>query len=267
MESMFLENISIWTKIYITVVKMWQGVGLALAEGGGIVVLTDKRDYACGVAIFAQMGNGSFNDYRCVMKKQRCQNIFRFLFVWILAFMVYSFSGCSLARVSRDIEKYGQFRKNDMLHESEILIFPEDLSEAKQVNEYVYLFDTIAWGGTQIYLDVTYDEETFAKEREYWSNYKYDDTVVDDVPPKFDDAYLFNYPTFVFEYQSVEYQYISVIEQECRMIYVYIEIGSDEVIPDEFLPKNYYKNTYGADDEDDGYLFSIKSVHDESWYE
>ena len=203
------------------------------------------------------------------MKKQRCQNIFRFLFVWILAFMVYSFSGCSLARVSRDIEKYGQFSKNDMLHESEILIFPEDLSEAKQVNEYVYLFDTIAWGGTQIYLDVTYDEETFAKEREYWSNYKYDDTVVDDVPPKFDDAYLFHYPTFVFTYNRWEYQYISVIEEECRMLYVYIDAGyAKEIIPDAVLPKNYYKNTQGEDEEQDGYFFDVACGDDDiEWYE
>jgi len=210
----------------------------------------------------------SLDGYRWIVIYQFIKKLRYFIAVLLMVALSFSFCSCGV-RVYTKVEDYGVFFQTKNLYEDDqLLIFPETLENASVVNGYKYLDGYYGFfAGAQIYLDVTYDEETFAKETEYWSNYKYDDTVVDDVPPKFDDAYLFNYPTFVFEYQSVEYQYISVIEQECRMIYVYIEIGSDEVIPDEFLPKNYYKNTYGADDEDDGYLFSIKSVHDESWYE
>ena len=204
------------------------------------------------------------------MIKRYVKQVKRFVAALMTALMCLSLSACG-ERIYVKEEDYGVFFEREQLNlHDELLFFPKNLDSVKFLNKYIYVDGTyaLALGGYQVYLDVTYDEETFVKEIERWSNYKYDYLGIEENSPKFDNAYLFHYPTYVFRYYSDMYQYISIIEQECRMIYVYIESGLDEKIPDEHLPKNYYKNVYGEFEEKDKYCFGVRTSSSQTrWYE
>ena len=211
------------------------------------------------------------------MIKRYVKQVKRFVAALMTALMCLSFAGCAVSCSESGIvftytkaEDYGVFfESKTLVFDDRLLFFPKNLDNIKVLNTYKYLDGYYGlWAGNQVYLDVTYDEETFVKEIERWSNYKYDYLGIEENSPKFDNAYLFHYPTYVFLYRSKEYQYISIIEQECRVIYVYIEAGAKELIPDEHLPKNYYKNVYGEFEEKDGYYFSVRSSSSQiTWYE
>ena len=166
------------------------------------------------------------------------------------------------AKTTKDINRYGEFRENHCLVEKQYVFFPQTLDNVEKVNEYLYVYDTFAGGGHQIYLDVSYSALTFQSEMERWKNYK--DSWYSQ-SPKFDDAVLFNNPTLVFWYWPKHYYgYISFIEEEYRVIYVLIEVGdADILIPESYMPKNYWKNENGGGD---GYLYIIESKSNR-WYE
>ena len=65
------------------------------------------------------------------------------------------------------------------------------------------------------------------------------------------------------------YEYISYIEAENRIIYVYIDYGkADILIPNEFLPKNYYINIGKSEGQKDGYYYSVEGTYSTiHWYE
>ena len=158
----------------------------------------------------------------------------------IIVIFLCLFDNGIFAQTTRDINRYGEFRSLGELHETDYLIFPETLENVKQVNEYIYLYDVIGFGGKQLYLDVTYDDKTFQDEIEYWGDYTYPGTGK---KAKLDKGILFNAPTYVFCYFKISYLYMSFVQEENRIIYVFIDPGeADILIPESYMPKNYYNN-------------------------
>ena len=171
-----------------------------------------------------------------------------------------------------NIKDYGAFFKEwEDFYEIFPAVFPENLEKVQRVNSYIYSGDSFYANEYQIFLDVTYDKETFEKEKKYWAEYVYYFQEEPKNKPKFDDAYLFAHPTYVFYYNyyknhdSHEYIYISIIEEENRMIYVGVRNTEKKhmLIDDEFLPKNYYKNLTS---EDDDYVFAVQ-FSENTWYD
>ena len=56
---------------------------------------------------------------------------------------------------------------------------------------------------------------------------------------------LFNYPTYIAIYRDTRYSYASIIEEEKRIVYVYLEepfydpTREEILVPKIFLPKEY----------------------------
>lgn len=184
---------------------------------------------------------------------------------FIVAVFLALFGDGIFAKTIRNPDDYGTFRRNDTVHETECLIFPETLENVEKVNEYIYSYDSFGLGGTQIYLDVCYDKQTFQYEVEYWGNYTYPSTRK---KAKLDKGVLFNKTTYVFCY-NISYLYISFLEEENRVIYVFIEPGGEMeiLIPQENMPKNYYDNEHGdTANNADKYYYNYAGTLDD-WYE
>ena len=114
--------------------------------------------------------------------------------------------------------------------------------------------------------------QTFQKEIEYWKEYTLQlNTCSCEMKIIFDNAYLFNYPTAIAWYYYKNYTYMSIIEEQNRIIYVVLSVSdanTTPIIPEEFLPKNYHKN---VGKNRDGYelsiLFCPKDIkYNGSWY-
>ena len=169
------------------------------------------------------------------------KSFFQKLFIIIVCLLCCS--SCSMAKVISNPNEYGTFMNNNCLHEYEWIIFPENLDNTKTVNDYKYLYDTILMGGHQIYLDVIYDEDKFQKEIEKLNNFEYSDNVVTKSKFRYDrECKLFNYPTYIAIYMKGCFSYASILREENKIIYVYIESGDEDLlIPEEYLPKEYHR--------------------------
>ena len=86
---------------------------------------------------------------------------------------------------------------------------------------------------------------------------------------KYDDCFLFNYPTFVAEYNSIgDYQYASIVnESERRIIYVFLYAEAEKKkgnISNNYLPKNYSETM----SEYSNYRYSINNlIKEDKWYD
>lgn len=110
---------------------------------------------------------------RCFFRK-------RFINLCMLMVSIFCFCFCSCdsfwvlgAKVNTDINDYGKDFKKYLIEEEFIVIFPENLNNVKHVNAYIFKYDEISFAGDQIFLDITYDDETFEKELAYWAEFEY----------------------------------------------------------------------------------------------
>ena len=155
------------------------------------------------------------------------------------------------------------------LPSEKIPTFPENLEKVETVNNYYFVANFPTWGNTswEIFVDVTYSVENFDLEleriSEFWrTGYSQRSLYFDD------SCMLFNVPTYIAHYDAREYhqryEYISIDEENLRIIYVYLDRPSRQnqrrhyreiVVPLEYQPKNYFNNLDSKSS--DGYYFSI----------
>ena len=177
------------------------------------------------------------------------------------------YSNYSFAKVNSNIEDYGMFRDNGCLREFTWIIFPENLEKVQEVKDYKYLYENFAGTEYQIYLDAVYDSENFEDERERLRNFEYPIRNGYAAKLQFDEAQLFNYPTYIAVYSGGVYSYASIIEEEQRIVYLYIySLNAEIVAPEEFLPKDFSRSR--GEDKDYTYHIAseIENGYDE-WYE
>ncbi len=133
-------------------------------------------------------------------------------------------------------------------------LFPLNLDNIQNVNDFHY--HEYSLSGTEIILDATYTNMKFEKEIERLNTLSYETTIWNSKGRVevnngviFDNAVLFNLPTYITIYNSgyssyLEYEYACIIKEENRIVYVFLKalknekIGMDEL----FLPKDYDYN-------------------------
>ena len=154
------------------------------------------------------------------MKKIFCCVLFCFLLV---------ISGCGKSQKIEDISKYGQF-ESDFRMGTDLL--PIEV-EPQAVNDYQYVCDEGLFSSEQqIFLDCSYDKQTFQQECRRLQNSKnviYDETC-------------FSYPAYILCLGDLETShYVLVDESHNRMIYVYLQLAEidDIVFPKDYLPYGY----------------------------
>ena len=204
------------------------------------------------------------------------KRFFQKLFILLLCLIC--FSSCATTKIITDINEYGNFPPDSSkMSIGDRIIFPENLENVKEVKNYTFVYDYILWDPTQLYLDVIYDDENFQKEIERLNNYdisedsRWDEGSFEfsaDTKFRLDEKMkLFNYPTYISDYAVSGFSYASVIEEEKRIVYVYLECsGIDEekmVVPKIFLPKEYQFVYKGADEYK--YRYSIGSTYTDLW--
>lgn len=158
--------------------------------------------------------------------------------------------------------------------ESGLYIFPEDISEALEVDYFYYTaLDYHSISNILIFTEVTYSEEDYKTEKERLAGLKCEITLSEKEQPVSNSIVysedLFSYPAYVTIYGSnLSYEYALVDEQNNRIIYVYAKMKDlNEIIPDKYLPieaidKNMYENNswdniniYFAEDQNGDYRF------------
>ena len=139
------------------------------------------------------------------------------------------------------------------------------MEKVEKVNRYICGYDKSDYQSSeQIYLDVTYDQQTYNEEMERWQGYSHQWSGKQ---TKIDNGVLFNEQTYVFRYNSHQYQYITFIQEDNRIVYVFISPGDTEIlVPQEYLPKNYLDNEAGDLTKVDGYQYAYENALD-IWYE
>ncbi|MCK9470374.1 MAG: hypothetical protein M0Q88_01315 [Bacilli bacterium] len=212
---------------------------------------------------------------------------FLILGVYLLLSCILLFvSGCDSAGVglyeSSDLSTYKNFGVPTGGGSADIRVFPENLDNIQTINSYYYSANFPSWGRTswEVVLDVKYNEEDFYMELERLENYE--DQNSSKRKLKLDkDCVLFNYPTYIVEYDGrydygQVYNYISIDEDNLRIIYIYINCPSRKnqkrhqyeiKLSSIYLPKNFYKNQDSTTL--DGYYYSIYTTLEDKliWFD
>lgn len=148
--------------------------------------------------------------------------------------------GIIFDKISTDINDIDELEHIFSL--SPLYVFPEKISKEKIVGFIArYGYDEIL----QYYLKIQYSDIEFQEEINRLHN------LVDFISPNevhynfFDkNARLFNYPTYIWEYNYLCYQYVSIEKEMNCLIYIYTYKVKMEnsVIDIKYLPINYELN-------------------------
>ena len=158
--------------------------------------------------------------------------------------------------------------------ESGLYIFPEDITNALDVNYFYYTaLDFHSISTIAIFAEVTYSEEDYQIEKERIAGLQCEIPMADDEQAVTNlIAYseeLFFYPAYIAVYNSnLSYEYALMDEESNKIIYVYSKLKDlNGMIPDEYIPievidKNMYENNswdniniYYAEDENGNYRY------------
>lgn len=166
--------------------------------------------------------------------------------IFILLLCLICFSSCATTKIITDINEYGNFPpEHSSMYIEDRIIFPESLENVKEAKEYKFAYDDIWLGRTQLFLDVIYDDENFQKEIERLTNFEYSWGTTKNKFLFDKKMKLFNYPTYIAIYRGERYSYASIIEEEKRIVYVFLEepfydsTREEILVPKIFLPKEY----------------------------
>lgn len=149
-----------------------------------------------------------------------------------------------------NIENYGEFREYGGY--SNFRIFPEIVNDEMNVMSYLYQYkDTIFDPTSQIYLECTYEKDSYLKEIERLENIS--EEYNGEIKKVIYDTESFEYPAYVtIDANNHCYEYALILGDE-RIAYVFLQFVNKEDIgfPLEYLPKEYENN------QDSGYTIYI----------
>ena len=158
--------------------------------------------------------------------------------------------------------------------ESGLYIFPENISQASDVDYFYYTaLDYHSISTIAIFAEVTYSEEDYLMEKNRIAGLQCEIPMGSDKQAVTKSAVyseeLFSYPAYVTIYNSnLSYEYALLDEESNKIIYVYSKLKDlNGLIPDEYIPievinKDMYENNswdniniYYAKDESGNYKY------------
>lgn len=145
---------------------------------------------------------------------------------------------------STDINEYRTF--SDFRGHSNLDVFPEQISGGMEVHEYFYYYaDTFLDATAQIYLECSYDGDSYLKEIERLKGIQ--EEYKGKVQTVVYDTESFSYPAYVaINANDHCYEYALLLGDE-RIAYVFLQFIKEEeiVFPAEYLPKGYEETKDG----------------------
>ena len=152
-----------------------------------------------------------------------------------------------------DVKKYGEFFKTEKFYKiyTNFDLFPDTIPENSTVNQYLF-----SWRNVKalikdttdiiVFLDLTLTSDGYNAEVERISQEKDTHQPPYDILPIIDDV-NFNYTAYSFSYVNNRWkiQYVLMIPEENRLIYVYLQYAEEEAcdFPHEFLPIHYFEES------------------------
>lgn len=144
-----------------------------------------------------------------------------------------------------DTQKYrewtGHISEEEKSRECSLLIFPENLEHTKESKYFYHCANSkTSIMESFIYLEATYEQEQFEKEKERLSNIycEFNSDKDKQKKPIVYSEKLFNYPAYIAAYCSnLSYEYALIQEQQCKIVYIHgklFEFG--EMIEADYLP-------------------------------
>lgn len=144
-------------------------------------------------------------------------------------------------KVITDAEEYGKF--NGFLGYSNLMIFPEKLSDnVESVEYYYYNRDTFMDPTCQIYLECAYDKKTFEEECKRLGEIQV--TYGEEIKSIIYDEENFNYPAYIsISNWSGCDEYALIFEDKNTIIYVFTQgiSANRQKLAKEYLPLNKVK--------------------------
>ena len=159
----------------------------------------------------------------------------RLLLIFFMSFIL-SLSGCVYVSTG-DTSHYGEFLDGKYSLNTVAGFYPEDLERVSEVKKYFFEYNVgFLDDEAQVILDCVYTPEQYGKEIERIKalNYSYSYYPAD-------ENSIFQYPAYAMSVKQDCYEYVLLIEEEHRMVYIHLEYyPSDSVQFDKsFLPKGY----------------------------
>lgn len=166
----------------------------------------------------------------------RMKKIFYTLLSVTLMILVLSLLGCTSVSTSNTSD-YGEFLDGKYSLNTVAGFYPEDLERVSAVKKYFFEYNVgFLDDEAQVILDCVYTPEQYGKEIERIKalNYSYSYYPAD-------ENSIFQYPAYAMSVKQDCYEYVLLIEEEHRMVYIHLEYyPSDSVQFDKsFLPKGY----------------------------
>lgn len=139
---------------------------------------------------------------------------------------------------STDVSDYGEFRESGCY--SNFRIFPGIINDDMSVMSYLYQYtDTIFDPTSQIYMECTYEKDSYLREIERLQNIS--EEYNGEIKKVLYDTESFYYPAYVtIDADNHCYEYALILGDE-RIAYVFLQFVNKEDIgfPSEYLPKEY----------------------------
>lgn len=144
-----------------------------------------------------------------------------------------------------DVNHYGEFREFGGY--SNFRIFPETVNDEMKVKSYLFQYkDTIFDPTSQIYMECTYEEDSYLREIERLQNIS--EEYGGEIKKILYDTESFDYPAYVtIDANNHCYEYALILGDE-RIVYVFLQFVNKEDIGFslEYLPKEYENNQGGG---------------------
>lgn len=145
-------------------------------------------------------------------------------------------SGCKSVLLT-DTADYGKFLDRQYGLKTVEGFYPEELDKVQEIKQYSFIYDPgLLDDEAQVVLDCVYSAEQYAAEVERIKALDYSYSYY-----PADEHSRFSYPAYAMSVNENYYEYVLLMEDECRMVYIHLErYPSKSVTFDKtFLPKDY----------------------------
>lgn len=145
-------------------------------------------------------------------------------------------SGCKPVLVT-DTADYGKFLDRKYGLDTVEEFYPENLDKVQEVKQYSFIYKPgLLDDEAQVVLDCVYSAEQYAAEIERIKALDYSYSYY-----PADEHSRFSYPAYAMSVNENYYEYVLLLEEEYRMIYIHLERypGESVAFDKNFLPKDY----------------------------
>lgn len=154
----------------------------------------------------------------------------------LLYLFIFIFFGCTSVLLT-DTADYGTFL--DRKYRLNIVegFYPENLEQMQEVKQYSFVYDSgLLDDEAQVVLDCVYSAEQYTVEIERIKALDYSYSYY-----PADENSRFSYPAYAMSVNENYYEYVLLVEEEYRMIYIHLERYPSEAVTFDkaFLPKDY----------------------------